>query len=67
MLGPDVQRLQNALASLDTTAAEVVREIPIDVPDDEPPAGHDERNLRRSARLDYKRFHVYGDKTSKPK
>ena len=67
MLGPDVQHLQNALESLDTTAEEVVREIPIDVPDEELPEVNDERSLRRSARLDYKRFHVYGEKSSKPK
>ena len=73
LLGPDVQTFQTALASLQTTTegevdplnVEVHREIPIDVPGEDP-AQNNERQLRRSARLDYKRFHVFGDKTYKP-
>ena len=71
LLGPEVQNFQTALASLQETTTEgdvdveVHREIPIDVPGEDP-AQNDERQLRRSARLDYKRFHLFGDKTSKP-
>ena len=69
LLGPEVQQFQAALASLhlavddiDPVQEEVPMETPTDVHEEEQAS---DRQLRRSNRLDYKRFHASGDRSSK--
>ena len=71
MLGPQAQHFQTALASLHLPIddphpqlQEFPRETLNDVHEDEP-VPDDQRQLRRSARLDYKRFNASGDRSFK--
>ena len=71
MLGPQAQHFQTALASLHLPIddphpqlQEVPRETLNDVHEEDQVPDH-QRQLRRSARLDYKRFNASGDRSFK--
>ena len=71
LLGSEVQQFQTALASLnlpvdglDPLQEDVPMETPTDVHEEEHVPDR-QKQLRRSSRLDYKRFHASGDRSFK--
>lgn len=67
LLGPEVQQFQAALDSLQLPPEDVDHlheEVPNEVPEEDHAPDH-QRQLRRSNRLDYKRFHAFGERSSK--